>query len=124
MTTAHEMLSDARSLLDGESTEARRRTIMSRCYYAAYHAWLPLSEEVGYAPDGGMAMGMHRQFLTFLIRQSRDPLLKRVGIRLRDVYDGRITADYRLDVPVIAKTATITLDQTAELIEDWLPARP
>jgi uncharacterized protein (UPF0332 family) len=99
MTAASDLLKDAEKLAavaPGQRDDARRRSILSRAYYAAYHQ---ARSRFGAEPAGRGAGGMHRRFLTWLAA-SDDETGQRVGRILDRLYRSRLHADYDLARPI------------------------
>lgn len=104
MTDPTDLLRDVERLVElpvQERDDARRRTLISRAYYAAFHHVRAIADyaDVQQGADARTATGMHRRFLDWLKKQS-DPRLNRYGALLLRLYDHRITADYRLGRPI------------------------
>ena len=106
MTTATDLLNEAKLLnRDAAKTEARRRTIIGRAYYAAYHKALehPASKDFAFEPgkrdSHGRYRGRHQQLIEIL-KQSKDPLIKNVGRKLETLRLRRNDADYDLSSPL------------------------
>ncbi|MEQ8964418.1 MAG: hypothetical protein RID91_01215 [Azospirillaceae bacterium] len=119
MTTPFDILADARratAIDTAERDEARRRTIVSRAYYAAYHQMRRIAGSADLDGPRQRSTGIHRSFITFLIR-SDDLTLARLGRRLDRLYDARIKADYRLDRPVQPGQELGALKDAERLIE-------
>lgn len=96
---AHELLADAEVCL----TNQRYRSAVSRSYYAVYHVAIALFEHYGYSYShfrgrgGRPARRWEHKLITvdFPIQftQSRSVLAWGVVIRMRELYDARLTAD-------------------------------
>ena len=99
MISADQMLDDVRQLLNVVPHEARKRTIMSRAYYAAYHFLLKHACCRTYVRTPGV--GSHRDLLNFLGR-SPELNVRHAASVLGDLYARRITADYRIDNHILA----------------------
>ncbi len=98
---ARELLEDARLLL----AQGRRRSTVSRAYYAAYHACIALMESVGLKPqnypgkNGRPASRWEHGIITAEV--ATDPRLSGiltppVALQLRWQYMQRIRGDYRV----------------------------
>lgn len=110
------MVADAESLLTepSELTPARIRTIISRSYYAAYHACLEYAERQGYIrrPNAG---GVHEQLLGFMMAKAGS-LEYKLGKRLMSLRDRRVKADYYRNVLVIRCDAEDALDVMTDIV--------
>jgi|GEM_PF-2182191 len=98
MIRPSDILAEGRALLAlpaSQRTEARRRTIISRAYYAAFHFLRahPCSQD--YRKSGNTAAGMHRQFITFLATQSDRRVVYAADL-LKTIYENRVMADYHI----------------------------
>lgn len=99
MTLPDDLFQDAERLAEvavARSDDARRRTILSRAYYAAYHH---VRRRVGAQPPGRGEGGMHRRYLNWLAA-SDDEARQRVGRMLDRLYRNRLHADYDLSRPI------------------------
>jgi uncharacterized protein (UPF0332 family) len=114
MITISALAADAEALLPAGS-EARARTVISRAYYAAYHACLKSAKQSGYQYTKS-AGGTHWQ-LFMLLRDVQDKKLKRAGARLEGLFDRRLDADYRLYVPLTAQSADECIETMSEILE-------
>lgn len=121
MTSPAEMLADAKQLDSSGKSDARRRTIISRAYYAAYHFLNdhPCSQAFQSGQNAGV--GMHRQFFSYLQGES-DRSVSYAGRRLETLYSWRIKADYRLNTPIPHQQTTDCISDAEEIIEDLLAA--
>lgn len=99
-----ELWSDAQTL--PETTEAQRRTKISRCYYALYSHACEFSQAL---PSEGLlyksGSGMHKQLIQKLTNptvMNRDliALSRKIGTQQMLAYDLRLKADYRLNEDV------------------------
>lgn len=106
MTTPADLLNEAKLLdRDPAKTETRRRTIVGRAYYAAYHGALAhqasgdFAFEPGKRDVSGRHRGRHQQLIDFL-KQSQNPALKRAGRKLEILRLRRTGADYNLCLPL------------------------
>lgn len=115
------MVQDAESLPTEQSelTAARIRTIISRCYYAAYHACLEYAERQGYVWVRG-AGGVHEQLLRFLTVKPRSSDY-RLGKQLTQLRDRRVTADYDRTSRLTRHDAEDALDMMSDIV-NALPA--
>ncbi len=99
MISAQDILDEAKQLLAlprSTRTEARRRTIIARSYYAAYHHMVAHEAGRSYRRGKDETTGMHRAFIDFL-KHSSDPEIAEAGWILHRLHRSRINADYRLD---------------------------
>jgi uncharacterized protein (UPF0332 family) len=98
MTDAHDLLRDVERLSQGparDRDDARRRTMISRAYYSAFHHVRAATGYVDSDRGGGIPTGMHKRFVDWL-KGAADPQLNRYGALLLGLYSKRIQADYRL----------------------------
>lgn len=100
MTTPGDLLSEAQALADSAQTDrTRRRTVVGRAYYAAYHHLLEHGRSRGYAPSGrdhkGKPVGVHAALIDWLKHQP-DRALYDAGLDLEALKNLRIKADYVL----------------------------
>lgn len=104
--TARDIRRDAEALNIEVLSEARRRTAVSRAYFAAYHrcrAWVSLLPEHARLPDSG---SVHAGLIEFL--EAPNPLWDEevvqhalaLGELMRKQRERRIHADYRLKLPL------------------------
>jgi hypothetical protein len=119
LVTPEEMLADVGQLLAVPATEARRRTILSRCYYAAFHFMSARPETTGFSVRPGIGQGTHRQFIDY-IKRHRDPKVARVGGILGALYFRRILADYQPERDVTNRLAVESMEDAKEIILDAL----
>lgn len=117
MISADQMLDDVRQLLNVVPHEARKRTIMSRAYYAAYHFLLKHACCRTYVRTPGV--GSHRDLLNFLGR-SPELNVRHAASVLGDLYARRITADYRIDNHILEGLEKRCVEDAAEVIEEIL----
>lgn len=106
---AKELLKDAEALANGFTSEARRRSAVSRAYYAAYHrclAWVSLLPNRPEPPKSG---SVHVWLINCL--RDTDPLCdariakrsRALALLMRAQRDRRVHADYELQKPVDQK---------------------
>ena len=124
MITARDLLLEAKHLLalpQSTRTETRRRTIISRSYYAAYHHLQ--AHEIGerYRRSGTEKTGMHRAFLNYL-GSIRDPDVNYAHRILNDLYEWRVRADYWLRYTVPVGTDQQCWEDAETLMLEILPA--
>lgn len=103
MISAIDFLESAKYLSKLDNETALRNAI-SRAYYAAYHAVLPLDET--FDNHGGIKrdVGMHEQLITKLENCPRSvpnwTKLKSIGVLIRMTKAARVEADYDLAAAV------------------------
>lgn len=103
MITPADVLREAQTLLGmANADEVRRRTAVSRAYYAAYHHARVVAEMAGYCDNGKASV--HAQ-LGQHFKAAKDPKLRRVAQFLRDLKGLRVRADYALDGDVSVSDA-------------------
>lgn len=116
LVTPVQILADAKDLASALVSPARQRTVISRAYYAAYHACIDRFP----APyDKDQQGGMHRQFLRAL-RSSSDPLARACGDRLNGLYGRRLLADYQLGGIITRQMAIDAIEDAEEIVHDLL----
>ncbi|WP_428247640.1 HEPN domain-containing protein [Ferrovibrio sp.] len=94
-----EILADAQTLrVNLVSSEARRRSILSRTYYAAFHQAISIAGENGFRREKN-GEGIHQQLIGFLRRQTKSSL-RQLGCDLDSLYTKRIQADYYLNITI------------------------
>jgi uncharacterized protein (UPF0332 family) len=115
------LLDSARLIRACEPNESVSRAVISRAYYAAYHAAKEFHTELpspGSVRDG---RGRHEQ----LVKQLLNPALpvtdprnlksRQVGNLLQDLLRDRVTADYRLGSDVVDEEADDALFKAERL---------
>ncbi|HEY0836391.1 MAG TPA: hypothetical protein VGE72_20960 [Azospirillum sp.] len=126
MTTPSDLWNEAK-LLDSDSakTDTRRRTIIGRAYYAAYHRVLSAAKEQGfrYDPDvrgrNGRRLGSHQQLIEFLrVTGVRRAVL--AGDALEVLRCRRTAADYELSSPVEIGKETDSVALAEEILFELL----
>ncbi|MBI1207051.1 MAG: hypothetical protein GC191_07145 [Azospirillum sp.] len=123
MITARDILSETADLLrlpKSTRTEARRRTIICRSYYAAYHHLRGHPIGQGFVKKPEERTGMHRAFLNYLER-STDRRIIRAQKMLNNLYDWRIRADYRLNIAIPNDIEQRCFEDAESLVDDLLP---
>lgn len=112
-----EILRDAEQLASGITTEARRRTVLSRCYYASLHYLKshPCAAEFHDRTD----RSIHRSLVQYLA-QSRDRTVLHCANLLIRLRNGREIADYSLGGTVTPAMAEESLEDASEIIEEAL----
>ncbi|CAK0762440.1 putative HEPN domain-containing protein [uncultured Gammaproteobacteria bacterium] len=123
MNTSKDFLKDAVSLRQDAMSEARRRTILSRLYYAAYHRMNETEIGQQFHRDPKRGVGMHRQFLDHL-QHSSDKTFKRTYRHLFDMYKLRILADYKLNKNISVDDVRHQYEDADALFHDILGDTP
>ncbi|MEI8395591.1 MAG: hypothetical protein WCF85_12695 [Rhodospirillaceae bacterium] len=124
MITPFDILSEAKTLLDlppETRTEARRRTIIGRCYYAAYKHLHSHDVAKGYRHSPGQNTGSHRSFLNHLKESDQPDVVKAIKV-LEFLLSYRVQADYFLDIEIIDSLATDCWKRANFLMTRTLPA--
>ena len=117
MITPEEMLLDARQLLNVVPHEGRRRTVISRAYYAAFHFLNQHPCCNQYERTSGR--GTHQDLLEYL-GSSPEPNVQSAAELLQSLYTRRIEADYRLSNHVLRGTEVHCVEDAAYIIEETL----
>ena len=117
MTIGEQFLAIAHQILRDAATEAQYRTVINRCYYAAYRYILdhPCTDEF----ELTKARSAHQQLIKFLA-DSDDAALQHVSDLLRQLHLQRKDADY---APLGGSWRALALDCVAaaeEIIGDAL----
>lgn len=119
--TPGDLLAEAKALrVAARGSEARRRTIVGRAYYAAYHSLLIAALALGYeySRENNRPPGRHENLIDWAIRQSSIHDLRIAAERLRALKSWRRKADYTLDIDVSFSNAEYCLAMTQALIDD------
>lgn len=116
MISPADLAADAESLHTHSASGARCRSVISRAYYAAYHACDLRAKSVGYVFSHKLKLGTHKQLFNFM-RSCADIKLRKVQPRLNGLYTKRISADYRLEGKVGLHMAEEALEEMTEIIE-------
>ncbi|WP_157523183.1 hypothetical protein [Mitsuaria sp. 7] len=107
--SANELLKDAEALANGFTSEARRRSAVSRAYYAAYHrclAWISLLPNCPQPPTCGSVHAWLIHHLRYPDPLWDEGVAKRsraLGQLMLEQRDRRVHADYDLKEPVDQK---------------------
>ena len=120
--TPDDILAEARELLAGADGEARCRSVVSRAYYAAFHAaWWFAAGDLGLTRRPHSSA--HGQVTRFLAGHEEKIYRECAAllIRLRDL---RNKADRHLNVTVSRGLAEDAVADAAEIIEEMLARRP
>ena len=91
MNIGEQFLAIARQILRDAATEAMYRTVVNRCYYAAYRYLLDHPCTAGF--ERTRERSAHRQLIEFLA-DSDIAALQRASVLLRYLHHWRIDADY------------------------------
>lgn len=117
MTEPVDILRDAEQLTSAAMTEARRRTVLSRTYYAALHyLWThPCAGEFRKQKE----RSIHRSLVEHLAQSSNRSVIHcaQLLIRLRS---RRELADYHLADMITAAMAEEALEDAREIVEEAL----
>lgn len=117
MTIGEQFLAVAHQIFRDAATEAQYRTVVNRCYYAAYRYILDHPCTDGFELTKGRSA--HQQLIEFLA-ESDDAALQHVSDLLRYLHRQRKDADYS---PLGGLWRTVTVDCVAtaeEIIGDAL----
>ena len=123
MITPFDILDEAKALLDlppETRTEARRRTIIGRCYYAAYQHLSSHEIAKDYCRTPGQNVGMHKSFLDYLKRVKRPDVYNAVRV-LEFLRRWRTTADYHLKDSIDDALEETCWNQANKLMSEILP---
>lgn len=116
-----DLLEEAKELAKtARNREVRRRSAISRAYYAAYHRVSEVAKREGYRFDGGRGVGMHLHLFEFLARLP-DPDVKQAVKFLKTLKEQRVDADYRLDESVPMHLMEEVIEQADYLLTELLP---
>lgn len=132
---ARELLEEARALSASGETEtsvARRRTVVNRAYYAAYHACLAVADQLGYDPGdrlaagtqaaGGRAPGVHGYLIRWLSRFNHRTV-QGIGRELGRLKEYRSAADYDDPFsPPSAKDVEFCIRKADQIVHRTCPA--
>lgn len=120
MTKPKDFLREAKALSIGPTTEMRRRTIINRAYYAAYHYVMSHPCVKGFAVYREKVNMGHHKALTEFLSQSQDSTIQHVSGLLRTLFSRRRKADYVLARPISQSEAEDSVELAEELIEGVL----
>lgn len=123
--TPGDLLAEAKALrVAARGSEARRRTIVGRAYYAAYHSLLIAAQALGYrySKENNRPPGSHENLIDWAMRQSSTHDLRIAAERLRALKHWRRKADYTLDIDVSFSNAEYCLATAQAVINDLAPA--
>lgn len=117
MNEPTDILRDAEQLVGAAMTEARRRTILNRTYYAALHYLRshPCASEFHDQPG----QSIHRYLVKYLAQSRKRGVIHcaQLLVRLRG---RRELADYHLGDTITAAMAEEALEDAQEIIEEAL----
>ena len=120
----------AQKIMDVQNDEAGHRAVISRAYYAAYHAARIFYESLGTPIPAGGAGGVHAQLVSLLLSPpvpSTDPRhlrSRQIGYILRDLHRSRITADYQISELVEIADAVTAMSKGTRAVDMLMPAAP
>ena len=118
MTTPTDILHEAKIFLDARVlTEVRRRTIIGRCYYAAFNHVRGHDSAKGFQREEGE--GVHRALIRHLV-SSDGPNIRYAGKKLRGLFQARIKADYHLEHPVARGDEMVAYEDADEIMNEIL----
>ncbi len=118
MTTPAEILHEAKVLLNGGVlTEVRRRTIIGRCYYAAFNHVRNHDSARGFQREEGE--GVHGALVRYLVGLD-DSNLRYAAKKLRGLFHARIKADYDLELPVDRGEEMVAYEDADEIMNEIL----
>lgn len=83
------------------------RNAISRAYYGAFHKAF---QDIGNAPEG------HAELVRFL-QGSKDKNMKAIAVKLKQLRNARVTADYHLDISVFDVTAKANIRSAQDFIK-------
>jgi uncharacterized protein (UPF0332 family) len=120
ITSPAELLLDTNDLIRTvNKDDARRRTIVSRAYYAAFHHCLIVSRNNGYAFDRNGRYGTHESLIKFLRNHSNSDM-EYAGRLLEGLKARRIIADYAMDLPISTCEAKETIEEASVILNEVL----
>ena len=116
-----DLLDEAKDLARaGHGREVRRRSAISRAYYAAFHQAEAAARTAGYRFDRKAGTGMHAHLIAYL-RGSGLPGLKGAAGILNALKDMRTLADYRLHDNVAMLSVKEAIEHADFLLTEILP---
>lgn len=120
MTKPSDLLDEARQLATTINRgEVRRRTIISRAYYAAFHQAHVSANNLGYSYDSNVGAGYHEHLIMFLRRNS-DANVQYAGRLLAALRTRRTEADYWLNKAPSTADASEAIEEAENLIDEVL----
>lgn len=117
MIEPRDILRDARQLAGAAMTEARRRTILNRTYYAALHYLKSHPCAVGFRDRPERSI--HRSLVKYLAQSSDRTVLHCANLLIR-LRTRREIADYYLTDTITPVMAEEALEDASEIIEEAL----
>lgn len=123
--TPDDLLAEAKLLASAaRASEARRRTVISRAYYAAYHALLQAAQTKGYVYDTkpNRPKGSHENLIHWCEHLQGDPDLKLSARRLLTMKRDRVNADYKLHARLDYDLMQTVLEDAEAMVADLIPA--
>lgn len=123
----HEILACAQQIRGQELTEAGNRTVVSRAYYAAYHAAYNFHVSLPSPGSVGSANGRHEQLIaqlttpTFGTSDARNFASRKAGHLLRDLLRRRVKADYAIGATVPEADADAALFTASDIFRICFP---
>ena len=118
MSFGADLLAEARTLSNAiNSSTTRRRTVIGRAYYAAYHELLGYAITQGYSPAG---RSVHAQLRDWLQLQG-NPEVRRAGDIMEQMRKLRVDADYYPHINITVRDARDALENAGEIIEEIAP---
>ena len=115
MSFGADLLAEARTLSNAISSSAtRRRTVIGRAYYAAYHELLGYAITQGYSPAG---RSVHAQLRDWL-QLHGNPDVRRAGDIMEQMRKLRVDADYKPQISISIQDARDALENAGEIIEE------
>lgn len=123
--TPDDLLAEAKALAAAaRASEARRRTVIGRAYYAAYHALLQAVQAKGYVYETKQKRpaGHHENLIHWCEHLQGDPDLKQSARRLLTMKKDRVSADYKLHVRLNYDLMQAVLEDAEALVSDLIPA--
>ncbi|MBF0167692.1 MAG: hypothetical protein HQL45_08670 [Alphaproteobacteria bacterium] len=122
MIKAINFYAEAKELFAPAASEARRRTLASRAYYAGYHFLLergvvPTNEEEKETKSIHPNAGSHQRYLRWM-GNSSNAQFRRAAVLLGQVYQHRIKADYWPSNTLTSEEAKDAMAVLEELIEE------
>lgn len=119
MIVASDLAREARDLLNAaRANEARRRTVVSRAYYAGYHHVRSMAAEAGWRFNRQEGKGIHQHLIGWLSDHS-DGGMRHVGSLMQSLLLVRRLADYQLEQSVTWEQAVDAVERAEELLADY-----
>ena len=120
MIKPSDLLDEARQLAQTiNSGEVRRRTIISRAYYAAYHKAQDSAKNLGYLYDPNAGAGIHEHLIWFFKRYP-DSNFQYAGRLLSTLRTRRTEADYWLRNAPSPTDAREAIEEAEHLMDEVL----